>query len=160
MIRYFLEQPHLHLARGTEGASGYDLHYKGTTPLQLARFERRALPTGLYLDMPIGVEAQVRPRGGLAIKHGITVLNTPGTVDSDYRGEVMVILINLGEAPCYTVNPEDRIAQLVFMCLYSAPLSNLNFVSADPVQAIRRVTTYAELSKTIRGEGRFGSTGT
>ena len=99
------------------------------------------IPTGLCFEIPEGFEIQVRPRSGLAAKNGVTVLNTPGTIDSDYRGEVKVILVNLGNEP-FTVNNGDRIAQLV-----AAPVTKGVFVQAET------------LSDTSRGEGGFGSTG-
>ena len=97
--------------------------------------------TGLYIELPEGYEAQVRPRSGLAFKHGVTVLNTPGTIDSDYRGEIRVILINLGEED-FTIEPGDRIAQMVF-----APVTKAELEIA------------AELNETERAAGGFGSTG-
>ncbi len=103
--------------------------------------ERRLVPTGLVLEIPPGFEAQVRPRSGLALKHGVTVLNTPGTIDSDYRGEVGVILINLGPEP-FAIGRGDRIAQMVV---------------APAIQA--RLVTVEALSETGRGAGGFGSTG-
>jgi dUTP pyrophosphatase len=96
----------------TPGAAGMDLLYAGYEEVVLKPFERRLLPTGIAIELPEGYEAQVRPRSGLAIKHGITVLNTPGTIDSDYRGEIKVILINLGNED-FVVRRGDRIAQLV-----------------------------------------------
>lgn len=125
----------------TSGASGLDLYAHLSTPLVLAPSERQLVPTGIFLELPDGLEAQVRPRSGLAIKKGITCLNSPGTVDSDYRGELKVILINLGQE-IQTLEPGDRIAQLVF-------------------QRVERVQwELAEtLSETGRGLGGFGSTG-
>lgn len=102
--------------------------------------ERRLVPTGLVMEIPPGFEAQVRPRSGLALKHGVTVLNTPGTIDSDYRGEVGVILINLGAEP-FEIGRGDRIAQLVL---------------APAIQA--RLIVVEDLSETARGAGGFGST--
>jgi dUTP pyrophosphatase len=104
--------------------------------------QRAAVPTGLRLQIPAGYEAQVRPRSGLALEHGVTVLNAPGTIDADYRGEVKVILVNLGRER-YTVRPGDRIAQLVFAAAVRAKFE-------------RR----ARLAGSERGEGGFGSTGT
>lgn len=103
--------------------------------------ERRLVPTGLVLEIPPGFEAQVRPRSGLALRHGVTVLNTPGTIDSDYRGEVGVILINLGPEP-FEIGRGDRIAQMVI---------------APAIQA--RLVAVEDLSETGRGAGGFGSTG-
>jgi len=106
----------------------------------LARGGRALVPTGLEIELPPGYEAQVRPRSGLALKHGVTVLNSPGTVDSDYRGEIGVLLINLGEAP-YVVRRGDRIAQLVV-----APVTQARWEER-------------ELAATARGRGGYGSTG-
>ncbi len=96
----------------TPGSTGMDLLYAGYEEVVLKPFERRLLPTGIAIELPEGYEAQVRPRSGLALKHGITVLNTPGTIDSDYRGEIKVILINLGNQD-FVIRRGDRIAQLV-----------------------------------------------
>lgn len=96
----------------TAGSSGMDLTANLEHPLTIRPGERLLIPTGIHIQLPVGYEAQVRPRSGLAIRHGITCLNTPGTVDSDYRGEIKVILINLGDQP-FTINDGDRIAQLV-----------------------------------------------
>lgn len=103
--------------------------------------ERRLVPTGLYMALPEGVECQVRPRSGLALKHGVTVINAPGTIDADYRGEVGVILVNLGDAP-FEVHGGDRIAQLVFA----------SFIHAVP-------ESVEELPASERGEGGFGHSG-
>lgn len=155
MIRYYLDGS-LNLKRNSAGASGYDLMYASTSSALLLPGKRSPLPTGLYLEMPAGMEAQVRPRSGLAAREGITVLNTPGTIDSDYRGEVLVILINLGEA-CYEVKPGERIAQLVFAPIFPWQLrdEDIEWARNEPV----RVNTLEELTKTSRGESRFGSTG-
>jgi len=125
----------------TTGASGFDLRAAVKGPVVLHPGERKLIPTGIAIAMPVGLEAQVRPRSGLALKHGVTVLNTPGTIDADYRGEVGVILINLGQEP-FTVQHGDRIAQLVF-------------------QYVPRVTLVEveELPPSDRGAGGFGSTG-
>jgi len=96
----------------TPGAAGMDLLYVGYEEVVLKPFERKLLPTGIAIELPEGYEAQVRPRSGLALKHGITVLNTPGTIDSDYRGEIKVVLINLGSEE-FVIRRGDRIAQLV-----------------------------------------------
>ena len=103
--------------------------------------ERKLIPTGLFVELPVGYDLQVRPRSGLALKYGITVLNTPGTVDSDYRGELCVLLVNFGSEP-FTVQNGDRIAQAVV-----AQAIQVRFVHTD------------ELSKTGRGTGGYGSTG-
>ncbi|MES0884698.1 dUTP diphosphatase [Roseibium sp. SCP14] len=122
-------------------AAGLDLLAAVETSLTLAPGERTLVPTGLAMALPAGFEAQVRPRSGLAAKHGVTVLNTPGTIDADYRGEVKVILINLGKEP-FEITRGERIAQMVV-----APV-----LQAD----IREVNT---LPETERGSGGFGSTG-
>jgi dUTP pyrophosphatase len=125
----------------TGGAAGMDVRAYLPQPLELAPMQRALVPTGLYMELPPHVECQVRPRSGLAIKQGITCLNTPGTIDSDYRGEIKVILINLsGEQQ--VIQPGDRIAQLVFQKVEKAFLT--------PVQ---------EISETERSTGGFGSTG-
>lgn len=127
--------------RATEGSSGYDLKANITEPIVLQPLERKLISTGLRLALPIGYEAQVRPRSGLALKHGITVLNTPGTVDADYRGDVGVILVNLSNIP-FTVEPGDRIAQLVFQRIETPTLYEVD-----------------SLAETDRGSGGYGSTG-
>jgi len=126
-------------ARATEHAAGLDV--VSAEDLTLAPGERHAVATGFAIAIPDGYEVQVRPRSGLALKHGITCLNTPGTIDSDYRGEVKVILANLGSEP-FEVRRGERIAQLV-----PAPVLSANFHEV------------AELSETSRGAGGFGSTG-
>lgn len=123
------------------GAAGADLHAFLEEPLVLRPGERRPVPTGLRFEIPEGWEAQVRPRSGLALEYGVTCLNSPGTIDSDYRGEIRVLLINLGEAP-FTVRDGDRIAQLV-----ASPVSRALF------------TLTANLGGSERGSGGFGSTG-
>ena len=110
-------------------------------PVAIPPRARALIPTGFALELPRGYEAQVRPRSGLALKHGVTLLNSPGTIDSDYRGELMVILVNHGDEP-FVVRRGERIAQLVV-----APLSHAEIVAA------------AELASTVRGPGGFGSTG-
>jgi dUTP pyrophosphatase len=123
----------------SEDAVGLDV--AAAAELMLQPGKRHAVATGFAIEIPRGYEVQVRPRSGLAIKHGITCLNTPGTIDSDYRGEVKVILINLGEEP-FEIRRGERIAQLV-----PAPVLRADFVEAS------------ELAETARGEGGFGSTG-
>jgi dUTP pyrophosphatase len=125
----------------TGGSAGMDLSAAIAEPVTLLPGKRHAIPTGLALAIPIGLEGQVRPRSGLALKHGITVVNAPGTVDSDYRGEIAVVLINLGHEP-YTVTPLQRIAQLVI-----ARVEQANIELVD------------ELDVTARGAGGYGSTG-
>jgi len=125
-------------------AAGADLRaaLPNNKPMTLAPGQRALVPTGLAMALPAGYEAQIRPRSGLAYKHGITCLNTPGTIDADYRGEVKVLLINHGDAP-FEIQRGERVAQMVI-----APITQPNFTSVDV------------LSETARGAGGFGSTGT
>jgi dUTP pyrophosphatase len=125
----------------TKGASGMDIRAWIPEPIVLQPFERNLIPTGLYLELPEGMEAQIRPRSGLAIKQGITCLNTPGTIDADYRGEIKVILINLSNEP-QTIITGDRIAQMVFQQVFQVQLQ-----------------TVSTINETERGAGGFGSTG-
>lgn len=150
MIKYFLQNPALKFERRTEGASGYDLMANLGAEKTLYAGTRWAVPTGLHLEMPLGVEAQVRTRSGLARDHGVVVLNAPGTVDSDYRGEVIAMLINLGEKP-YVIIPGERIAQIVF-----APIMPLNL---STWWGITPVESLSDLSHTQRGSSGHGSTG-
>ncbi len=122
-------------------AAGLDVVADLDQPLELGPGDRAAVPTGLAVEIPPGFEVQVRPRSGLALKHGVTVANAPGTIDADYRGEVKVILVNLGAAP-FVVQRGERIAQLVVAAV----------VHADVIEV-------EALSETERGEGGFGSTG-
>ena len=128
-------------AYATSGSAGVDLSAAVAEPLVLAPGARASVPTGIALALPEGHEAQIRPRSGLALRHGLTVLNSPGTIDSDYRGEVQVILVNLG-TEAVTIARGARIAQLII-----APVSRVAF---EPV---------ASLPETRRGAGGFGSTG-
>lgn len=128
-------------AYATSGSSGMDIRASLDSAIVLAPMERGLVPTGLFIELPEGLEAQVRPRSGLAIKQGITCLNTPGTIDADYRGEIKVILINLSSEP-QTINHGDRIAQLVIQ-----PVIQINWVPVETIVA------------TDRGEGGFGHTG-
>ncbi len=125
----------------TAGASGMDVHACIDAPILLGSLERVLVPTGLAFSLPQGLEIQVRPRSGLAAKHGITVLNSPGTVDADYRGELKVCLVNLS-AEAFTINPGERIAQIV---------------CAQVTRVQLRETS--ELDATVRGAGGFGHTG-
>ncbi len=131
-------------AYATDGAAGLDLAAALDAPLTLQPGERRAVPTGLSIALPRGHEGQVRPRSGLSSKHGVTCVNSPGTIDEDYRGEVAVLLINLGQV-AHTIQPGDRIAQLVV-----APVTRV---------AVSEVATAGALGTTSRGDGGFGSTG-
>lgn len=126
---------------GTEAAAGVDLRANIETPITLKPLERTLVKTGLFIELPVGYEAQVRPRSGLAYKNGITVLNSPGTIDADYRGEVGVILVNLSNEP-FVIENGERIAQLVI---------------AKHEQAEWELVE--ELAETERGAGGFGSTG-
>jgi dUTP pyrophosphatase len=128
-------------AYATEGSAGLDLRAAISEARVLKPLERALIPTGLKIAVPAGYEAQVRPRSGLALKHGITMLNSPGTIDSDYRGEVGVIAVNLSAEP-FTIQPGERIAQLVF-----ASVARAEWVPADDLEA------------TSRSEGGFGSSG-
>ncbi len=125
----------------TEGAAGMDVRANLDEPVTLLPMQRALIPTGLFMSIPVGFECQVRPRSGLAAKHGVTVANAPGTVDSDYRGEVKVILVNLSDVP-FVINDGERVAQLVF-----ARHERVDWISVD------------SLDDTERGEGGFGHTG-
>ncbi len=128
-------------AYATELSAGMDLKANITEPIELDSLERAMVPTGLFIELPQGYEAQVRPRSGLAAKHGVTVANSPGTVDADYRGEVKVILVNLSKEK-FVINPGERIAQMVV-----AKHETVEWVEVE------------ELGETERGAGGFGSTG-
>lgn len=130
-------------AYATAQAAGLDLTAAIDSAIDLAPGERKLVPTGLQIALPAGYEAQVRPRSGLALKHGITVLNSPGTIDADYRGEIGVILINLGDKS-FTIQRGERIAQMIL-----APVSQLVWREQREM-----------LEETQRGGGGFGSTGT
>ncbi|URJ62234.1 dUTP diphosphatase [Paenibacillus polymyxa] len=125
----------------SELASGFDLYAAVQENLVLEPGKRCLVPTGFAIAMPAGLEAQIRPRSGLALKHGITCLNTPGTIDADYRGEIKVLLINLGEES-FTITRNERIAQMVFQVVPEVELKQVN-----------------QLSETVRGAGGFGHTG-
>lgn len=128
-------------AYATPQSAGMDLRANIEKPILLKSLDRKLIPTGLHIALPEGYEAQIRPRSGLAIKHGITCLNTPGTIDSDYRGDVGVILINLSNED-FVVQPGERIAQMIIGKFEHAELEVVN-----------------ELDETERGEGGFGHTG-
>lgn len=129
-------------AYATPLSAGMDLKADIDEAVTLGSLERTLIPTGLYIALPEGTEAQVRPRSGLAAKHGITVLNTPGTIDADYRGEIKVIIVNLSNEP-FTIEPGERIAQMVIARVEQAELVDVDI-----------------LGDTERGAGGFGSTGT
>ena len=125
----------------TEGAAGMDLCAAIEEPIELKPLERRLIPTGLKIELEHGYEAQVRPRSGLSIKHGITLINCVGTIDEDYRGEVCVPLVNISNET-YTIQPQERIAQMVIARVEQA-----------------QIEVVTELTETVRGAGGFGSTG-
>lgn len=125
----------------TAGSSGMDLRADIAEPVTLKSLERKLIPTGLFIELPQGFEAQIRPRSGLAAKQGITCLNTPGTIDADYRGEIKVILINLSNED-QVIHPADRIAQMV--------IQKVEMISWNEV---------SEINETHRGAGGFGHTG-
>ena len=125
----------------TAHAAGMDLRADLEATLVLQPMERRLIPTGLYIELPVGFEAQIRPRSGLAFKHGISIVNAPGTIDADYRGEIKVLLINLSAEP-FVINNGDRIAQMV--------VARHETVSWQQVEV---------LSETSRGHGGYGHTG-
>lgn len=125
----------------TASAAGMDLRAALDEPVSLAPMERRLIPTGLFIALPQGYEAQIRPRSGLAFKHGVTVLNSPGTIDADYRGEIKVLLINFGTEH-FEIKPGERIAQMI--------VARHETVICNPVSS---------LDETERGAGGYGSTG-
>jgi dUTP pyrophosphatase len=140
-VKIINQSPHPLPSYATEGASGMDIRAHLAEPVLLKSLERALIPTGIFIELPLGFEAQVRPRSGLAIKQGITCLNSPGTVDADYRGEIKIVLINLsGEDQI--INNGDRIAQIV--------VQKVERVNWEPVDL---------LSTTERNNGGFGSTG-
>jgi dUTP pyrophosphatase len=140
-IRIVNKSKHRLPAYETEHSAGMDLRAMTDSPVTLKPMERRVIGTGLFIELPAGYEAQVRPRSGLAAKHGITVLNSPGTIDADYRGEIGVILINLSDTE-FTVNDGDRIAQMIIARHEKAEL-----------------TETEEINNTKRGDGGFGHSG-
>ena len=125
----------------TDGAAGMDLCAAIDEPVELKPLERRLIPTGLKIELEHGYEAQIRPRSGMSIKHGITLINCVGTIDEDYRGEVCVAVVNVSNEP-YTIEPQERIAQMVITKYEQA-----------------KIEVVAELTETVRGAGGFGSTG-
>lgn len=128
-------------AYATAFSAGMDLKACLAEPLVLQTLERAMVPTGIHIELPAGFEAQIRPRSGLAAKHGISIVNAPGTIDADYRGEIKVVLVNLSNEP-FTVNPGERIAQMV--------VARHETVEWEPVET---------LEESERGSGGFGSTG-
>lgn len=143
ILRIVNRSPHPLPEYSTPGASGMDIHaWLSDGPITLNSLERRLIPTGLYMDIPYGYEVQIRPRSGLSLRQGLTVANTPGTVDSDFRGEVCVIMVNIGTEPV-TVNDGDRICQMVV-----APVMHVTWQDSGDT-----------LSQTTRGAGGFGHTG-
>jgi dUTP pyrophosphatase len=131
------ELPHY----ATAGAAGMDIRANVTAPITLLPLERQLIPTGIFMEIPVGFEVQVRPRSGLALKNGLTCLNTPGTIDSDYRGEVKVLLINLSNE-AQVINNGERIAQLI--------VAKVEMASLELVDS---------LTETVRAAGGFGHTG-
>jgi dUTP pyrophosphatase len=140
-VRIINKSSHLLPAYETEASAGMDLRAHLERSMVLKPMERRLVPTGLSIELPVGYEAQIRPRSGLALKHGITILNTPGTIDADYRGEIMILLINFSHQD-FEVNDGDRIAQMI--------VASHEKVQWDEVEL---------LSETIRGAGGYGHTG-
>lgn len=141
-VRIINQSPYPLPAYETSMAAGMDLRAVLPAPLQLGSLERAAVPTGIFLELPAGHEAQIRPRSGLALRHGLSLVNSPGTIDADYRGEIKILLVNLSNEPC-TIQPGDRIAQMV--------IARFERISWEEVQV---------LSDTDRGSGGFGHTGT
>ncbi len=125
----------------TDASAGMDLRAELNEPIILKPLERALIPTGLFIELPVGYEAQIRPRSGLAYKYGITVLNSPGTIDADYRGEIKIILVNISNSE-YVVNDGERIAQMI--------ISKHSSITWNQVDS---------LEETIRGAGGFGHTG-
>lgn len=140
-VRIINQSPNPLPAYATAGSSGMDIRANLTEPVTVKSLERIAIPTGMFIELPNGYEAQVRPRSGMALKQGITCLNTPGTIDADYRGEIKVILINLS-AEEQTIQHGDRIAQMVIQ-----KVIGVEWIAA------------AEINETLRGFGGFGHTG-
>lgn len=140
-IRIVNKSKHPLPSYATEASAGMDLRANTDSPVVLKPLERAILSTGLFLELPVGYEAQIRPRSGLAAQHGITVLNTPGTIDADYRGEVKVILVNLSDRE-FVINDGERIAQMII-----SKHEQVIWVETE------------ELLETERGSGGFGSTG-
>ncbi|KAF5068429.1 Deoxyuridine 5'-triphosphate nucleotidohydrolase [anaerobic digester metagenome] len=140
-IRIVNHSAHPLPAYETVASAGMDLRANNEEPVVLASLERAMIPTGLYIELPDGYEAQIRPRSGLAAKYGITILNSPGTIDADYRGEIRIILVNLSKEP-FTINRGERIAQMIIS----------RHEQAEWIEV-------EELNHTERGTGGFGHTG-
>jgi dUTP pyrophosphatase len=140
-VQIINKSPHELPSYQTAGSSGMDLRAWLPEPITLKPMERKLIPTGLYMALPIGFEAQIRPRSGMAIKKGLSLVNTPGTIDSDYRGEIMVPIINLSTEE-QLIEDGERIAQMI--------VAKYDTVSWEPV---------AELDETVRGAGGFGHSG-
>ena len=141
-VKIINDSPYELPAYETHSAAGMDIHANITEPITLGPLERCLISTGLRMQLPQGYECQIRPRSGLALKHGLSIVNTPGTVDADFRGDIGIILINLSNEP-YTITPGERIAQMV--------IKEYVHVEWEPV---KRIDT------TERGKGAFGHTGT
>ena len=140
-VKIINDSPNPLPAYETHSAAGMEVRANITEPITLGPLERRLIPTGLRMQLPQGYECQIRPRSGLALKHGISLVNTPGTVDADYRGEIGIIAINLSSEP-YTITPGERIAQMV--------IKEYVHVSWESV---------SHIDETVRGDGAFGHTG-
>lgn len=140
-VKIINKSKHLLPVYETELSAGLDLRADLSETVVLAPMQRRLIPTGLFISLPEGTEAQIRPRSGLALKHGITVLNSPGTIDADYRGEIKVLLVNLSDTP-FEIKDSERIAQMVV-----SRFEKVQWEEADT------------LDRTQRGEGGFGHTG-
>lgn len=140
-IRIINRSGHLLPAYETAASAGMDLRAYLAEPVMIAPMERKLIPTGLFIELPVGFEAQIRPRSGLALKHGISILNSPGTIDADYRGELKILLINFSDKS-FEVGNGDRIAQMV--------ISKHERIDWDEVEV---------LTETVRGEGGYGHTG-
>ena len=141
IVKIINQSGHSLPAYQTRHSAGMDLHAHLTEPLALKLGERKLVPTGLFIELPDGFEAQIRPRSGLALKHGITVLNSPGTIDADYRGEIKVLLINLGQEE-FIINNGERIAQMI----------------VARHETVKWLET-GNLNETARGSGGYGSSG-
>ncbi|MEM7367204.1 MAG: dUTP diphosphatase [Bacteroidota bacterium] len=141
-VKIINTSPHPLPKYATVASAGVDLYANNTEPIRLESLERAMVPTGIFIELPVGYEAQVRPRSGLAVRHGISLVNTPGTIDADYRGEIHAVLVNLSNDP-FVIQAGERIAQMV--------ISKHEQVEWLEVE---------ELSDTERGSGGFGHTGT